>query len=59
LAPYRCLRHDSDPTKRAGVMVTPWATPPALGLVKTHCGHEQLMLLQHCNFWYTSKIEQI
>jgi hypothetical protein len=32
------------------------ATPPALGLVKFHRGHEQLFLFQHCNFCYTSKI---
>jgi hypothetical protein len=38
---------------------TMMATPPALGLINIHRGHEQSILLQHCNFCYTSKHEQI
>ncbi len=38
MAPYHCLWHGRTPTKRTGVIHTPWATPPALGLGSIHQG---------------------
>jgi hypothetical protein len=36
--PYHCLWQGATPTKRTGVIHTPWAMPPVLGLGSIHQG---------------------
>jgi len=38
--PYHHLVHDDAPTEHAGVILTPWAMPLALGLGAIHLGGE-------------------
>jgi hypothetical protein len=38
--PHHGLWHDNAPTKRIGLMPTPWTMADALGLVQMHQAHE-------------------
>jgi hypothetical protein len=45
--PYHHLVHDDAPTERAGVILTPWVMPLALGLGAIHLGVGAAGTLSH------------
>ena len=48
--PYHRLVQNNAPTERAGVILTPWAMPLALGLGTIHLGGEWHVPLPHDAF---------